>query len=175
MRDSLINIPIQSDNEQLLTGKFANQIVGLCQDMMYLNLTAAYMVNNYATIKDATSAFIETITPNIEYTIQRLGLIEPANFTVSINPVSSNIISAGSNNVHSNLSYGQEINDGIVTLNVIKSRAGSQGVLKMSIEFLNTIKTMENYRVERPVDLDDVDFEPCSIVCSNEESVGDRL
>jgi hypothetical protein len=89
----------------------SNQVVGLCQDMMYLNLTAAHMVNNFATIEDATLAFIETLTPNIDYRIKRLGLIEPANFTVSINPISSNIVSAGINNAHNNLSYGQEIND----------------------------------------------------------------
>ena len=28
----------------------SNQVVGLCQDMMYFNLTAAHMVNNFATI-----------------------------------------------------------------------------------------------------------------------------
>jgi carboxypeptidase T len=95
----------------------SNQVVSLCQDMMYLNLTAAHMVNNFATIKDATSSFIETTTPNIDYTIKRLGLIEPANFTVSVNPISSNIMSAGMNNTHNNLSYGQEIND-FITLNL---------------------------------------------------------
>jgi carboxypeptidase T len=88
----------------------SNQVVGLCQDMMYLNLTAAHMVNNFATIEDTTPPFIETLTTNIEYSIKRLGLIEPANFTVSINPISSNIMSTGSNNAHNNLSYGQQIN-----------------------------------------------------------------
>ena len=95
----------------------SNQVVGLCQDMMYFNLTAAHMVNNFATIQDTSVPFVETLTTNIDYSIKRLGLVEPANFTVNINPISSNIISVGNNNSHNNLFYGQEINDNI-TLNL---------------------------------------------------------
>lgn len=89
----------------------SNQVVGLCQEMMYLNLTAANMVSNFATIEDTTPVFIETLTTNIDYKIKRLGLIEPANFTVRVNPISTNIVSTGSNNAHNNLAYGQEISD----------------------------------------------------------------
>nr|WP_321233199.1 M14 family zinc carboxypeptidase [uncultured Psychroserpens sp.] len=91
----------------------SNQIVGLCQEMMYLNLTVAHMVNNYATIEDTTPSFIENLASNVNYTIKRLGIVDPANFTVSINPVSSNITSVGSGNNHNGLSYGQDINDAI--------------------------------------------------------------
>lgn len=53
----------------------------------------------------------------------------------------------------------QDINDGIVTLDVLKNRCGPSGIQTMSIEMFNVIKTMDNRRIERPINLDDVDFE----------------
>jgi len=95
----------------------SNQISALCQEMMYFNLTAANMVNNFATIEDTNAPLVETLTADIDYQIKRLGIVEPANFTVSINPISSNIASVGSSNSHNNLSYGQTIND-FITINL---------------------------------------------------------
>lgn len=95
----------------------SNEIIGLSQDMMYLNLTAAKMVGNYATIEDNSPTFITSTSTQANYKIKRLGLEEPANFTVSVNPISLNISSVGSSIVHNGLAYLQEINNSI-TLNL---------------------------------------------------------
>jgi hypothetical protein len=96
----------------------ASAIESTCKDMMFTNLSAAQLAGNYATIQDNTSNFLVNTSSNIDYTLQRLGLQDPANFTVSINPISANISSVGAPNVHNNLSYLQEINANIsISLN----------------------------------------------------------
>ena len=53
----------------------ATTIEDLCKGMMYHNLTAAQMVNNYATLKDiTTSNFISSSSYSTSYEIQRLGI-----------------------------------------------------------------------------------------------------
>ncbi|MDC8003607.1 M14 family zinc carboxypeptidase [Aureisphaera galaxeae] len=75
----------------------ASQIESICKSMMYLNLTSAKMVNNYAAVTDTGSQYIGDNT-NVDATfdIHRLGLSGSGDFTVSLNPVSANITSAGS-------------------------------------------------------------------------------
>ncbi len=90
-----------------------SSIVGICKEMMYTNLTAAKMVNNYATIENASAVFIQNENTSADYTVQRLGLVDPANFSVSINPISSNILSVGAPNSHNGLNYAQLVNGSI--------------------------------------------------------------
>jgi len=82
----------------------SNQIENLSRTMMYLNLTAAKMVNNYAAIEETSSVYIgNTSTAEATFDIRRLGVSGSGNFTVSLNPVSSNITSAGTPVNYSNL------------------------------------------------------------------------
>ena len=83
-------------------------IIPICKEMMFHNLTAAHLITNYAEIKDATNSFINATTGNFEYTIKRLGVQDPANFSVSIVPVSSNIVSVGTAISHNNMAMLQE-------------------------------------------------------------------
>lgn len=85
----------------------------LCKDMMYLNLTAANMVSNYATIEDTSVAFVEMTSSAASYRLKRLGVVDPSNFTVSINPISANILSVGAPVAHNNVALLQEINGSI--------------------------------------------------------------
>lgn len=95
-----------------------NSIEGICQDMMFTNITAAQLAGNLATVEDKGSTFVSSIISDISYTLQRIGLSDPSSFTVSINPISSNISNVGASNSHNNVSYGQQINDVIsLTLN----------------------------------------------------------
>lgn len=79
----------------------------LCQSMMHLNLTSAHLVGNYAKAEDMLDATIPTTSGYFKYSIQRLGLETPANFTVSILPVTSNITSVGASNSHNSMSLLQ--------------------------------------------------------------------
>ncbi len=75
----------------------SNQIESICKNMMYLNLTAAKMVNNYAIVEDTTPTFVgENATVNTSFNLKRLGISGSGNFTVRIEAVSANITSVGS-------------------------------------------------------------------------------
>jgi hypothetical protein len=85
----------------------------LCQGMMHLNLTAAHLVNNYAKATDLQPLMIENQNGFLYYNIQRLGLNGSGDFTITITPVSANILSLGSPNTHLGMSLIQILNDSI--------------------------------------------------------------
>ncbi len=92
----------------------SNQIDGICKEMMYLNLTAAKMTNNYAQLESIGSLFVgETSSFNAEYTLKRLGITGNGNFTVTIIPISNNITSVGNAKTYSNTQIGADILDNI--------------------------------------------------------------
>jgi len=74
----------------------SNQIIPICNSMMYSNITAAKMINNFAAIEDTAPQFTGNST-NVTQTfnIKRLGISGNGTFNVSIDPVSSNITSVG--------------------------------------------------------------------------------
>ncbi len=93
-------------------------IDGICKSMIYLNLTAAHLITNYAQTTDLMPLVINNTNGFFNYNIQRLGMEEPANFTVSIIPISSNIISVGTPKSHNNMAFLQTDVDSIsYTLN----------------------------------------------------------
>jgi len=90
----------------------AATIEDLCKEMMYHNLTAAQMVNNYATLKDiTTSNFISSSSYSTSYEIQRLGIGGQGDFEVSFTPISDNITSGTNTNNHNQMNLGGTIED----------------------------------------------------------------
>ncbi|MBI9069459.1 MAG: immune inhibitor A [Salinivirgaceae bacterium] len=88
-------------------------IDALCQSMLHLNLTAAHLVSNYAKITDIQEETTSEISGYFNYNIQGLGLDNTGLFSVSILPISSNILSVGAAKEYSNLSLLQSIDDSI--------------------------------------------------------------
>jgi hypothetical protein len=80
-----------------------SDIIPICKGMVYHNLTAAHSVNNYATITDTQDYYLTATSGNFDYDIKRLGISGSSNFTVSIVPVSANILSVGASNQHNGL------------------------------------------------------------------------
>ncbi len=75
----------------------SNQVESICRSMMYLNVTAAKMVNNFASVKDTAPQYTgDSASANATFDIRRLGVSGTGDFTVSLNPISANITSAGS-------------------------------------------------------------------------------
>ncbi len=74
----------------------ASTIESICKEMVYHNLTAAKMIGNYAKINDISGNFISSNNFEFDFSLQRLGIIENENFTVSIVPLSNNILSISS-------------------------------------------------------------------------------
>jgi carboxypeptidase T len=92
----------------------SNQIEGICKGMMYLNLTASKMVNNYATVKNTAPVYVGVQnTINTSFDVKRLGLAGNGNFTVRINPISANISAVGNPSTYSGLQVLEET-DGII-------------------------------------------------------------
>ena len=92
----------------------SNQIEGICKGMMYLNITAAKMVNNFATVKDTSPQYLgNQTTINSSFDIKRLGISGTGDFTVRINPLSANITSVGSPTNFNGMSLLQ-LSDGII-------------------------------------------------------------
>lgn len=90
-----------------------NNIENICNAMMWTNITAAHLITNYSKTEDASSYSVTSTSGYFNYTIQRLGLEDPANFTVSINPLSANILSVGSANTHSAMTILQIDEDSV--------------------------------------------------------------
>ncbi len=90
-----------------------SSIEAICKEMMFTNLSAAQISGNYATLIDLSEPFLNSTPGLASYGIQRVGLAEPANFTVSVNPISSNIIDVGSSIQHSGLNFQEEMTSAI--------------------------------------------------------------
>ncbi len=91
-----------------------NLIIPIAKEMMYLNLTAARMTSNYARIIDTAPTYVgDQPTVNTTFDIKNLGITGNGNFTVTLNPVSSNIVSVGAPVTFSGLQLLEE-GDGII-------------------------------------------------------------
>ena len=96
----------------------AATIEDLCKEMLFLNLNAARLVNNYATLNEISSYTIEGLSFNSTYELQRLGISEPGDFSVTFVPVSDNISSVESVNNYNQLDLGETVEDSFsITLN----------------------------------------------------------
>jgi len=88
-------------------------IINMCNDMVFHNLMAANIITNFATIEDKEDLTIEALTGYFNYEIKRLGLDNPGDFTVNINPISANIISVGGTKTHNGMTLLQADLDSI--------------------------------------------------------------
>ena len=95
----------------------SNQIEGICKSMMYLNITSAKMVNNYAAVNDTSASFVQQTSTEITFDLKRLGISGNGNFTVSINPISTNINGVG-NPVSLTIMNPLEETNGTITYNL---------------------------------------------------------
>ena len=88
----------------------ASTIEDICKGMLHLNLTAAKMIGNYASLKDFTENFISSNTFSANFELQRLGIIDNGSFNIQIEPISSNIISTTPEININSLNIGEIIN-----------------------------------------------------------------
>ena len=89
----------------------ASTIEDICKGMLHLNLTAAKMIGNYASLKDFTENFISSNTFSANFELQRLGIIDNGSFNIQIEPISSNIISTTPEININSLNIGEIVNE----------------------------------------------------------------
>lgn len=87
------------------------EIIPLCQKMMFTNLMTAKLVREYGSLTDLTPQFVgDQAVFQTQFELSKLGLGGSGNFTISINPISSNITSVGPAFSVSGLAVNQSAN-----------------------------------------------------------------
>lgn len=87
------------------------EILPLCQKMMFTNLMTAKLVREYGSLADLTPQFVgDQATFQAQFELTKLGLGGSGNFSISINPISSNITSVGPAFSVSGLAVNQSAN-----------------------------------------------------------------
>lgn len=74
----------------------SSDIIPIAKEMIYLNLTAAHIVTDYSLVVETSPPSINTLSAVANFELQAIGLDETNSFTVSIEPISDNIVSTGS-------------------------------------------------------------------------------
>jgi carboxypeptidase T len=96
----------------------SSQIIPLCNQMMFTNLNAAKALLNLGKVVDKSPEYIgvNAIFP-ASFELTHYGLLSTGNYTVSVNPISANIISVGApfiiNNVPTTESVSTAISIGL--------------------------------------------------------------
>ncbi len=80
-----------------------NRIEEICAGHMHMNLSLARLALSFAEINLLSGQYIEEIDTEIPFEITNLGQQSPSSFTVSILPLSSNIVSTGESAVFTNM------------------------------------------------------------------------
>ena len=112
----------------------SSQIEGIAKSMMYLNITSAKMVNNYADLIDTSPLFVgNEVIIDQTFDIKRLGLSGSGNFTININPISTNISAVGDAISFSNLDVLEETNGTIQYTLINETQAGDPIVFEIII------------------------------------------
>jgi carboxypeptidase T len=95
-----------------------SRVLEICEGNVGMNILTALLAGKYAVAEDASDIYISQKQGYFLYDIERLGLDSPSTFTVSLQPLTSNIISSGSQNVYINMSLLEKRTDSIsYTLN----------------------------------------------------------
>ena len=84
-----------------------SEILPICKEMVHHNFMAAKLILNYGNTIDISPSYINDLSGHLHYSIEQLGMSNPGNFTVSLEPLSANITSVGGANNHTNLSLQQ--------------------------------------------------------------------
>ncbi|MBI2270001.1 MAG: immune inhibitor A [Bacteroidetes bacterium] len=90
-----------------------NRIVDICKENIAQNLHFAELAVKYAVVRQQSPKIVSKLSNYLVYDIQRLGLDSPATYTVTLTPVTSNIISAGSPKSYSTLKRIEQRTDSI--------------------------------------------------------------
>ena len=89
-------------------------ILPLCKEMIYTNLTAAKFVGDYTLLKDTSPEYLgSTVDVSASFELTKIGLATNNDYNVSINPISSNIVSVGVPFVASNLNLFELVSSSI--------------------------------------------------------------
>ncbi len=91
----------------------SSEIINISKGMVYFNLTSSQMINNYAALSDTGSLYVgNEAEVTATFNLKRLGLSGNGSFTVSLEPVTSNIATS-------------EAPQTFTTMNILETQDGS--------------------------------------------------
>lgn len=90
-----------------------NRIIPLCQENMTQSLLAGLLSLHYGIVSDQSPPYLSQATGYLKFALQRMGFEDNGTFTVSIEPLSEEIVAVGEPVSHSNLSLLENLVDSI--------------------------------------------------------------
>jgi carboxypeptidase T len=112
-----------------------SRIIPICKENVWTNLNLALLTLPYATIKDVSPDYLPLYNGYINYSLTQLGLDTSGTYTVSLLPVSNNILSSGSANIYSGLSPNQQLIDSISFSLDAATPAGAEIKFILQVDF----------------------------------------
>lgn len=104
-----------------------SRIIPLALENVWQNLTTARLMLNYARVLDTAPEYVQNYEWDANFELQRLGLREGGSFTVSIEPISSNITSVGDPKTFTGLELLESAVSSI-TLNISETIAQGEAI-----------------------------------------------
>lgn len=83
-----------------------SEIEGIVKGMMTHNLTAAHVLNSYGLVEETTASIVNDRNFDLSYNLTRLGF-RAGELTVSLEPVSANLVGVGEANRYATLGQGE--------------------------------------------------------------------
>lgn len=117
------------------------EIENLCIGTMYQNLLAAQLCGPYADLRETGERIISSTSGHIKFSIQQLGLDTSATYTVTLTPLSSNIVSTGSPKLFSNLSPLQTLTDSLA-FTLVNTNLSYSDEIKFALSINNGLYTL---------------------------------
>ena len=90
-----------------------SDIIPIIQDAIHLDVMTALVAGKYARLGDDGPPVVSTVNGFIPFQLTQLGLDTNAAYTISVTPLSPQIISTGNAKTYSNLSFLQTLHDSI--------------------------------------------------------------
>jgi len=91
----------------------SSDIIPLCQNTMYQNITAAHLVGKYAKLIETSPKLISNGGGYIHFDLKQLGLDTTGTYTISLTAITPNIFTVGSSVTHGNLNVLEVVSDSI--------------------------------------------------------------
>ena len=91
----------------------ANEIIPLCENTMYQNLTAALLTGKYASIQEKSPELVSTGGGHIKFEVKQLGLDTTGFYTITLSAITPNVFQTGAPVTVSGLSPLQSVLDSI--------------------------------------------------------------
>lgn len=112
-----------------------NRILPLCREMNYFNLTSVKFLLSHASVQDLSDRLIGGTQQSLPFELNNLGLSPNASFTLSLVPISNNIVNVSVPKVFTNLAIQAKVVDSFSYQ--MASATANNALVKFALELDN--------------------------------------